>query len=60
MQNALNFDTPEGVNVQLSFSPLGELLVSLDTDITPLKITVQSPTKKDSQEWVGGEKKRRT
>jgi hypothetical protein len=58
MENALNFDTPQGVNVQVSFSPEGDLLVSLATDTTPLKVTVQSPTKKDSQEWVGGMKKR--
>jgi hypothetical protein len=49
MENALNFDTPQGVNVQVSFSPEGDLLVSLATDTTPLKVTVQSPTKKDSQ-----------
>lgn len=58
MENALKFKTPDNTEVQLTFSPEGELLVSLATDTTPLKITVQSPTKKDSQEWVGGMKKR--
>jgi hypothetical protein len=58
MENNLNFKAPSGADVTMSFDPNGNLLVSVQSDDTPLTITVQSPTKKDSQEWVGGMKKR--
>jgi hypothetical protein len=58
MTNKLNFETPDGTDIELTFDPEGNLTVSLQSDDTPLTITVQSPTNKDSQEWVGGMKKR--
>lgn len=58
MENSLKLIAPNGAEVTMSFDPSGNLLASLESDTTPLTITVQSPTKKDSQEWVGGMKKR--
>ena len=58
MENNLKLKAPSGADVTMSFDPVGNLTVSLQSDDTPLTITVQSPTKKDSQEWVGGMKKR--
>lgn len=58
MSNELNFKSPSGTPVSASFDPAGNLIVKLDTDETPLTVVVESPTKKDSQEWVGGMKKR--
>lgn len=58
MENQLNFKTPDGTDVTLTFSPEGKLLVNLKTDTTPLTITVKSPTLEDTTNWVGGMKKK--
>lgn len=58
MSNELNFKLPNGEPATMSFDPSGSLIIKLATDETPLTVTVESPTKKDSQSWVGGVKKR--
>lgn len=58
MENNLNFKAPSGADVTMSFDPAGNLLVSVQSDDTPLTITVQSPTKKTTTEWIGGREKR--
>ncbi len=58
MGNSLKLIAPNGAEVTMSFDPSGNLLVSLQSDDTPLEITVQSPTNKTTTEWIGGRSKR--
>ncbi len=57
MENKLKFKIADS-DVNISFSPEGNLLVSLESDETPLTITVQSPTEKTTTEFIGGREKR--
>ncbi len=57
MDNNLEFKE-SGVDVKLSFDPTGNLLVSLESDTTPLTVIIQSPTNKTTTKWIGGRSKR--
>lgn len=57
MENSLTFKSVES-GIKVTFDPNGGVLINLESDITQLVVTVQSPTKTDSQKWVGGAKKK--
>lgn len=57
MENSLTFKSEES-GARVTFDPNGGVLITLESDMTQLTVTVQSPTKTDSQKWVGGIKKK--
>lgn len=56
--NEIKLKTASGVDFSCMFTPEEGINIKLETDETPLKITVESPTKKTSVEFVGGREKR--
>ncbi len=57
MENSLSFKTLEQ-GVKVTFDPNGGVLITLESDTTILRVTVESPSKKDEVSFVGGQKKK--
>lgn len=57
MSDQIKFKAEETA-VDVTFTPSGGVIITLDSDTTPLQITVKSPNKNSTTEFIGGRPKR--